>query len=122
MFRTVATAVVTAILTSAFWIFAYNTGALPTAEARKVKPSGIVVLHLSNRNLALVSEAARVAASLQAPTLYRLSDRFEQPFVSYYGGLAASVMIVARDPMVLSTLALPSGRRACTSSWARVRC
>ena len=42
MFRTIATAVVTAILTSAFWIFAYNTGALPTAEARKVKPAGDV--------------------------------------------------------------------------------
>jgi hypothetical protein len=97
---------------------AFSSDAIPahllTREAialylRKVKPTGIVVLHLSNRNLALVSEAARVAASLHAPTLYRLSDRFEQPYVSYYGGLAASVMIVARDPMVLSTLALPSG-------------
>ena len=44
MFRTVATAVVTAILTSAFWIFAFNTGALPTAEGRKVKPSGDVAV------------------------------------------------------------------------------
>jgi murein DD-endopeptidase MepM/ murein hydrolase activator NlpD len=42
MFRTFATVVVTAILTSAFWIFAYNTGALPTAEASKVKPAGDV--------------------------------------------------------------------------------
>jgi hypothetical protein len=49
-----------------------------------------------------------VAASLHAPTLYRVSDRFQQPYVSYYGGLAASVMIVAREPMALSTLALPS--------------
>lgn len=44
MFRTIATAVVTAILTSAFWIFAYNTGALPTADARKVKPAGDVAV------------------------------------------------------------------------------
>ena len=44
MFRTIATAVVTAILTSAFWIFAYNTGALTTAEARKVKPAGDVAV------------------------------------------------------------------------------
>ena len=44
MFRTVATAVVTAILTSAFWIFAYNTGALPTADSRKVKPAGDVTV------------------------------------------------------------------------------
>jgi hypothetical protein len=73
-----------------------------------VREGGIVVLHLSNRNLALVSEAARVAEDLHAPTLYRISDRFEQPYVSYYGGLAASVMIVARSPEVLSRLILPS--------------
>jgi murein DD-endopeptidase MepM/ murein hydrolase activator NlpD len=44
MFRTIATVVVTAILTSAFWIFAYNTGALSTAESRKVKSSGDVTV------------------------------------------------------------------------------
>jgi murein DD-endopeptidase MepM/ murein hydrolase activator NlpD len=44
LFRTVAAAFVTAILTSAFWIFAYNTGALPTAESRKVKPAGDVAV------------------------------------------------------------------------------
>lgn len=44
MFRTVATAVVTAILTSAFWIFAYNTGAIPTAAERKVRPAGDVTV------------------------------------------------------------------------------
>ena len=33
-FAVSSTAVVTATLTSAFWIFGYNTGALPTAEAR----------------------------------------------------------------------------------------
>jgi murein DD-endopeptidase MepM/ murein hydrolase activator NlpD len=44
MFRTVATAVVTAILTSAFWIFAYNTGAISTADARKVKTAGDVAV------------------------------------------------------------------------------
>lgn len=98
---------------------AFSSDAIPahllTREAlalylTKIRPTGIVVLHLSNRNLALVSEAARVARDLNAPTLYRISDRFEQPYVSYYGGLAASVMIVARSPEVLANLqsALPS--------------
>jgi peptidoglycan LD-endopeptidase LytH len=40
MFRVIATAIVTAVLTSAFWIFAYNTGALPTAAERKVTSAG----------------------------------------------------------------------------------
>jgi murein DD-endopeptidase MepM/ murein hydrolase activator NlpD len=40
MFRVVSTAIVTAILTSAFWIFAYNTGALGTADEHKLKPAG----------------------------------------------------------------------------------
>ena len=39
-----ATAIVTAILTSAFWIFAFNSGMLPTADARKVKPAGDVAV------------------------------------------------------------------------------
>ena len=42
MFRTFATAVITAILTSAFWIFAYNTGAIQAPDAGKVKPAGDV--------------------------------------------------------------------------------
>jgi hypothetical protein len=96
---------------------AFSSDAIPahllTREAvalylSKTSERGIVVLHLSNRNLALVSEAARVARDLNAPALYRVSDRFEQPYVSYYGGLAASVMIVARTPNVLARLALPS--------------
>ena len=96
---------------------AFSSDAIPahllTREAlalylSKTRETGIVVLHLSNRNLALVSEAARVARDLNAPTLHRVSDRFEVPYVSYYGGLAASVMIVAHSPDVLSHLVLPS--------------
>ena len=44
MFRVFATAVDTAILTSAFWVFAYNSGMLQTAEAGKVKPAGDVAV------------------------------------------------------------------------------
>ncbi|MGQ0532953.1 MAG: spermidine synthase, partial [Caulobacteraceae bacterium] len=94
---------------------AFSSDAIPahllTREAialylRKLSDRGIVVLHLSNRNLALVSEAARVARDLNVPYLYRISDRFEQPLVSYYGGLAASVMIIAKSPQVMGSLAL----------------
>ncbi|MBX3510194.1 MAG: fused MFS/spermidine synthase [Hyphomonadaceae bacterium] len=96
---------------------AFSSDAIPahllTREAiatylRKLTDRGIIVLHLSNRNLALVSEAARVARDLNAPTLFRVSDRFEQPPVSYYGGLAASVMIIARTPQALMNVPLPS--------------
>lgn len=108
---------------------AFSSDAIPahllTREAlaiylRKTRETGIVVLHLSNRNLALVSEAARVARDLNVPTLYRVSDQFDQPYVGYFGGLAASVMIVAHSHAVLRQLALtnddwrvieaPSGR------------
>jgi hypothetical protein len=96
---------------------AFSSDAIPahllTREAialylRKTRPNGIVVLHLSNRNLALVSEAARVARDLNAPALQRVSEQFDQPYVGYYGGLAASVMIVAHTPEALNRLVLPS--------------
>lgn len=96
---------------------AFSSDAIPahllTREAvamylSKTSERGIVVLHLSNRNLALVSEAARVARDLGAPTLFRISERFEQAPVSLYGGLAASVMIVARDPSILANVPLTS--------------
>ena len=44
MFRVISTAIVTAILTSAFWIFAYNTGAIGTADEHKIKPAGDVAV------------------------------------------------------------------------------
>jgi hypothetical protein len=96
---------------------AFSSDAIPahllTREAialylRKLSRRGVVVLHLSNRNLALVSEAARVARDINAPTLYRLSDRFDDTPVSYFGGLGASVMMLAHTPDVLTSLILPS--------------
>lgn len=94
---------------------AFSSDAIPahllTREAldlylSRVSDNGVVVLHLSNRNLAIVSEAARVARDLGAPTLYRLSNQFELPGVALYGGSAASAMIVARDPATLAALPL----------------
>ncbi|MBS0385305.1 MAG: fused MFS/spermidine synthase [Proteobacteria bacterium] len=94
---------------------AFTSDAIPahllTREAlalylRKATPDGIVILHLSNRNLALVSEAARVARDLHVPALYRLSDRVNMPYTGVFGGLPASVMIVARDARTLSHLRL----------------
>jgi hypothetical protein len=96
---------------------AFSSDAIPahllTREAlelylSKLSPRGIVVLHLSNRNLALVSEAARVAFSLRAPYLWRISQRVEMPYASLYGGLPASVMMVARSPDVFGSLPLQS--------------
>ncbi|MES1197167.1 MAG: fused MFS/spermidine synthase [Pseudomonadota bacterium] len=75
---------------------------------RKTSARGIVVLHLSNRNLALVSESARVARDLHAATLYRVSDYIHDPGVPFTAGFAASAMIVARSPDVLAHLPLKS--------------
>jgi hypothetical protein len=94
---------------------AFSSDAIPahllTREAialylSKTRETGVVVLHLSNRHLALVSEAARVARDLNAPTLYRLSHQFDLPGVSLYGASSASVMIIARTPEALAALPL----------------
>jgi hypothetical protein len=96
---------------------AFSSDAIPahllTREAialylSKTSARGIVVLHLSNRNLALVSESARVARDLHVPTLFRVSDRVSTEHAFFYGGLPASVMIVARSPEALAALPLHS--------------
>jgi hypothetical protein len=97
---------------------AFSSDAIPahllTREAialylSKVSERGIVVLHLSNRHLALVSEAARVARDLNVPTFQRVSNPFDiQPRVRY-GASAASVMILARSPETLTSLPLTAG-------------
>jgi murein DD-endopeptidase MepM/ murein hydrolase activator NlpD len=84
MFRTVATAVVTAILTSAFWIFAYNTGAIRTAEASKVKPAGdVAVVNPNNGPPVAIAEGVEVGpAGLAIPVAgvkaKQLTDTFTQ--------------------------------------------
>lgn len=84
MFRTIATVVVTAILTSAFWIFAYNTGALPTAAARKVQPAGdVAVVDPKTGPPVAIAEGLEVGpAGLAIPVAgikaKQLSDTFTQ--------------------------------------------
>jgi hypothetical protein len=96
---------------------AFSSDAIPahllTREAialylSKVRESGIVILHLSNRNLALVSEASRVARDLNIPNIHRVSDNYTVEGASMYGASAASVMILAHSPEVLNRLVLPS--------------
>jgi len=92
---------------------AFSSDAIPahllTREAiatylAKTTDRGVVVLHLSNLNLALVAEASRVAQALKAPYLWRLSARTGVGFA----GQPASVMILARSPATLEALALAS--------------
>ncbi|MGE3143931.1 MAG: spermidine synthase, partial [Hyphomonadaceae bacterium] len=96
---------------------AFSSDAVPahllTEEAialylRKTSARGIVILHLSNRNLALVSEAVRVAHALNAPFLWRASERRDDRAAGIYGAMGASVMILAHDPQTLARLALAS--------------
>ena len=96
---------------------AFSSDAIPahllTREAvalylSKLSERGIVILHLSNRNLALVSEAARVAASLNAPYVWRINQRVTDSLAGRLTGLPASTMIVARSPETLAALPLAS--------------
>ncbi|MET0182755.1 MAG: fused MFS/spermidine synthase, partial [Caulobacterales bacterium] len=92
---------------------AFSSDAIPahllTREAvalylRKTSADGIVVLHLSNRNLALVSEAVRVAHSLNAPYLWSVSNRITDNLAGAFAGLPASAMILAHDQETLDAL------------------
>lgn len=94
---------------------AFSSDAIPahllTREAvelylRKTSDRGIVILHLSNSSLALVSEAARVARDIGAPALFRDSEPFNHPYASYFGALGAGAMIIVKSPKVLAKLPL----------------
>lgn len=96
---------------------AFSSDAIPahllTREAialylSRLSADGVVILHLSNRNLALVSEAARVARDVGAPHLFRVSDRISAGPASFYAGLPASVMVLARSPLTLAHMPLAS--------------
>jgi peptidoglycan LD-endopeptidase LytH len=84
MFRIFATAIVTAILTSAFWVFAFNSGMLPTAEGGKVKPAGdIAVVDPASGPPVAIAEGVEVGpAGLAIPVAgvnaAQLADTFTQ--------------------------------------------
>ncbi|MGD9642988.1 MAG: spermidine synthase [Elusimicrobiales bacterium] len=73
---------------------------------RKISERGIVVLHLSNASLALISEAARLARDLDVPALFRVSPAYDHPYASYFGALGAGAMIIPKSPAVLPLLPL----------------
>jgi murein DD-endopeptidase MepM/ murein hydrolase activator NlpD len=83
-FGVVSTAVVTATLTSAFWIFAYNTGVLSPAEAGKVTASGdIAVVDPASGPPVAIAESVEVGpAGLAIPVAGvkagQLTDTFTQ--------------------------------------------
>src|SRR5690349_7482114 len=84
MFRVFATAVVTAILTSAFWLFAFNSGMIQSADARKVKPSGdVAVVDPASGPPVAIAESVEVGpAGLAIPVAgiqaKQLTDTFTQ--------------------------------------------
>ena len=83
-FAITSTAVVTATLTSAFWIFAYNTGALTAPDARKVKGAGdVAVIDPASGPPIAIAEGVQVGpAGLAIPVAGvkagQLSDTFTQ--------------------------------------------
>lgn len=92
---------------------AFSSDAVPahllTKEAialylRKLSPNGVVVLHLSNRNLDLVGEASRVVREGGFGALWASTD--SAPSSDYYTSFATSVMIVTRDQATANSLLL----------------
>ena len=88
MFRTIATAVVTAILTSAFWIFAYNTGAIRTPEAGKVTPSGdVAVIDPKSGPPVAIAESVEVGpAGLAIPVAGMKADQLTDTYTQARAG------------------------------------
>lgn len=92
---------------------AFSSDAVPahllTKEAialylRKLSPNGVIVLHLSNRNLDLVGEASRVVREGGFGGLWASSD--SAPSQDYYTSFATSVMIITRDQATANSLLL----------------
>ncbi|MDX2232936.1 MAG: fused MFS/spermidine synthase [Hyphomonadaceae bacterium] len=92
---------------------AFSSDAVPahllTREAialylRKLSPEGIVILHLSNRNLDLVAEAARVARAGGWGALWASLEGSES--ADYYTSFSTSVMVIGRTQAVVDGLML----------------
>ena len=110
MFRVFATAVVTAILTSAFWLFAFNSGLIQAADARKVKTSGdVAVVDPASGPPVAVAESVEVGpAGLAIPVAgikaNQLTDTFTQ---ARAGGArvhdAIDIMAAEGTPVIAAT-------------------
>lgn len=92
---------------------AFSSDAVPahllTREAialylQKLAPDGIVILHLSNRNLDLVAEAARVARAGGWGAMWASLEGSES--ADYYTSFSTSVMVIARTQSVVDGLNL----------------
>ncbi len=94
-------------------IDAFSSDAVPvhllTVEAMriylsKIKPDGVIILHLSNRNLELPRPAAAVAQAAGGYALFRryqFSDRGPCYYPDLYYDSEEDALIVARSPQVL---------------------
>lgn len=110
MFRVFATAVVTAILTSAFWLFAFNSGMIQAADARKVKTSGdVAVVDPASGPPVAVAESVEVGpAGLAIPVAgikaNQLTDTYTQ---ARAGGArvhdAIDIMAAEGTPVIAAT-------------------
>ncbi len=94
---------------------AFSSDAVPahllTLEAidlylRKLAPDGVVILHLSNRNLDLVSEAARVARQGGHGALWASIDGSDS--TDYYTSFSTSTLIITRTQEIAEALNLGS--------------
>jgi len=110
MFRVISTAIVTAILTSAFWIFAYNTGAIGTADEHRVKPAGdVAVVDPPSGSPVAVAEGLEVgpvglAIPVQGIKADQLTDTYTQ---ARAGGArihdAIDIMAAEGTPVIAAT-------------------
>jgi hypothetical protein len=92
---------------------AFSSDAVPahllTKEAialylRKLAPDGVIILHLSNRNLDLVAEAARVVKSGGWGARWASIEGSDH--ADYYTSFATSVLIVTRTQEIADALLL----------------
>jgi SAM-dependent methyltransferase len=95
---------------------------LLTAEAMRLyldrlKPDGVLLMHISNRNLALEAPAAATANSLGAATL--MQEYAPPPGTPKLVATPNQVMLVARDPAALARFAVDPRWRATRDNGVR---
>jgi hypothetical protein len=73
---------------------------------RKTAPGGVVVFNLSNRNIALAGEAARIVAAEGLTGAWAMGGKRSEISAGDYESLQTKAMIVARTPDVLARLQL----------------